>query len=314
MPPKKGREADAKSVTSKKNEAAKSIKSNDAKSVKSAKSATGNTKGILKNANPIKRSTESVGRAGDLRKQRDEFAAAVEKERRLQEEDVRGLLEKIKFYRKENEKLMKRQEVQFGMTLDSYNHVKQELTSARQMNDELLKDMERKKVECDKLQQEYDKAVERVKAAMAETAELQRQRRLLDKDETRIEDNENRIEHLRQANKDLRRVLLRNKIDPNADATKIQDILQAKAEESPIKFPYMPRSRFPKIVDKKSLMSFRSNDDLESLPAVIPPRKGILRRSQSLNPESTEYISAKNFLRRRNSDARPLTKIVQVFV
>ena len=214
MPPKKTTLTPAAKQLAKTKETEKSrtIKDKDKPRVKD----------ILKDANPIKRSSRSVGRAGDVRRQRDSHAAKIEEEKAEQEREMQDLQEQIAYYRRDNGKIRRQQTAKFGLTLDDVNVVKENLEHARYVNNTLFREVESRKEECDKLAQEMDIVVDRIEELTFENSDLLREKRIYEHELEQTYQNQITIQRLQIMNKGMRTVLLQHKINPNADASKIK--------------------------------------------------------------------------------------------
>lgn len=277
-----------------------------AKSDKSGKSRKGKptTQLSMDKVNPIQRPSKIMTRTGDLRKQRDAYNQVIEEEKAQKEREIRELREKIVFYKKDNEKLLRQQTAKFGLTLDNLQGVKEELEQARSTNDNLYREVEARKEECDKLQMEMDEVIRKINELMIESSDLNRERRTYEREREQVARNEIQIHHLVHSNRELRNLLLKHKINPNTDASRIH-----VKSKSPRSEPSQSNIKLPTIYNKQNLMSFRTAEELRPVHNKKPIR-GILRRSKSTN--QTEYMTAREFFRRRTTD--PLTKVVEVFI
>ncbi|KAH3862683.1 hypothetical protein DPMN_025656 [Dreissena polymorpha] len=288
----------------------KSTKSSKSvKSVETVKSKADNVKDI----SPIKRSSNTVGRAGDLRKQRDEFSQQIEKERREQEEDINRLLQQITHYRKDNDKLIRQQQAKYGLTLDTFKQVQEDLDLSRSTNDELYRHMESRKEECDKLQIEMDTVIQKINDAVLMTADLQREKRLYEKETAIVAQNEMKILKLTKSNKELRQLLIQNRINPTADASLIKARSTSPRGHTGDHIGHLPPpSHFKKVYSKDNLMSFKTETELR--PLRRPPNKRLLRRARSLTNGTKEHVSAREFFTTRRDDSKRWTRVIEVFV
>ena len=238
------------------------------------------------NANPIKRT--SMARTADIRRARDSYAKQIADEKAEQERDMRDLRQKIAFFRKDNEKLLKNQRVKWGMTLDEMQVAREQLHDSKGSNDELYRELESKKSDCDKLQAELQSLTNKISIAMLELNDLNRERKLNAVDKVKLVEAEKRAGRLFKANRDLRSTLLRNKVDPNVDALTMSSL------NSYVMPP--PRQRVPKtlhlpqIITKENLLSFRSMDDIRH---DKKPRRTSIKRTRSF-PQ--QQVSPKLFL------------------
>jgi hypothetical protein len=268
-----------------------------------SKQAKQNTKDVDK-VNPFQRSAKNMSRAGDIRRQRDTYNEIIAEEQAQRANEIKDLEERILYYKRDNEKLLRQQTVKYGTTLDGMKVIREELDQSRLANDSLYREVESRKEECDKLQNEMDLVLSKINEHMIECSDLNRERRIFEHEREQVARNEIRIHQLVQANKDLRAQLLKNKINPNTDASRIHIKSSSPRSE---KIPSDPT--LPMIYNKHNLLSVRSEADLLSHhKKAKKPLKGILRRTRSNN--STEYMSAKEFFNRRPS--YPWTRAVDV--
>lgn len=243
--------------------------------------------------NPFQRPTKNMSRAGDLRKQRDAFNVIIAEEQAQKAREIKELEEKIAYYKKDNEKLLRQQTAKFGLTLDNLEVVREELDQARLTNDSLYRDLESKKEECDKLQSTMDNVLKKISEAMIDSSDLNRERRIYEQEREQVARNEIRIHQLVQSNKDMRALLLKHKINPNVDASKIH--VKSSSPRSEISHK---SSTLPVIYNRQNLTSFRSEEEGRPLRQKRK-LKGILRRSKSNN--CPEFINAREYFRRRPS-------------
>lgn len=269
------------------------------KSEKKKKSVTNMDK-----VNPIQRPSKIMTRTGDLRKQRDAYNAIIAEEQAEKEREIQELQDKIQYYKKDNEKLLRQQTTKFGLTLDNMKVVKEELEQARSTNDSLYREVEARKEECDKLQNTMDDVIRRINDLMIESSDLNHEKRVFEKEREQLARNEIRIHQLVQSNKDLRALLLKHKINPNTDASRLR--VKTTSPRSEVS---QSNIKLPMIYNKQNLLSFRSDEELRAIHNK-KPLKGILRRTKSNN--QTEYMSAREFFKRRQSD--PWTTAVEVFI
>lgn len=246
----------------------------------------------LADANPIKRSSQSVGRAGDLRRHRDANAALIEEERAEQQREIRELKDKIEFYKKDNEKLLRQQTAKFGLTLDNMNYLKEDLEIARTANDSLFREVESRKEECDKLAEEMDNVIRKINDLTLDHSDLLRERRIYERELEQLYENELKIQKLTRANKELKNILLRNKINPNVDASTLKT-----RSASPHGGYYFDRPKLPTIFTKDNLLSFRNSKG----------RQTMSRRSLTSRFRRTKSNSH-DFHRQNNPDVYVITE------
>lgn len=294
MPPKRV------SIAPNTKEGAKSAKAN----AKGTSQASKPNKNSLDKANPFKRASKDMKRAGDIRKQRNYYQNVIAEEREQKEREIRELQDKIVYYRRDNEKLLRQQKAKFGLKLDDLDVLKEDLDVARSTNDVLFQEVEARKEECDKLQHVMDNILNKINDVMVEKSDLNREKKYFEQEREKVARNEVKIHELVQSNKEMRAVLLQNKINPNSDAS----MIKAKTS-SPRHFSDID-SKLPVIYDRQSLLSFRSEENLG--PSKRKPRKGILRRTKSTS--QGESVGAHGFLTRRTSESWSRRKSVDIYI
>lgn len=238
-------------------------------------------KDVLADANPIKRSSRAVGRAGDIRRQRDVHAAQIEQEKADQEQEIRQLRDKIAFYKRDNEKILKQQTKKFGTTLDDLKYVKDDLDQAKFFNNSLYQELESRKEENDKLTLEKEHVLTLINDLKAETSELEREKKIYERELNEVYRKELKVQRLQTSNKAMRSILIKHKINPNADASRI-----GVKSTSPQTQYYLPAkgSGLPTIYTKDNILSAR-RECTKSLSRVN------LRRSRSTQRDSDSPVS-----------------------
>ena len=205
-------------------------------------------------ADPIQRQGKDI-KTRDLKKTRNAYAEQVEQERAERERDIKELRAKIEYLKRDSEKIIRNQQLKFGTTLDDMKTVKSDLELAKAINDALLKEVESKRQECDRIQDDMDEIIHKINNVMLEASDLNREKKIFEANTQKIARAEAKCQQLIKSNRDLRSVLLKNHLDPTADAREIQ-------QPSPVS-DKRRESSFPMIYNKKNLVSeFHSMQDL----------------------------------------------------
>lgn len=242
-------------------------------------------KNTFKNINPIKRSSETVGRAGDIRRQRDAMAAKIEEEKAEQEREMKELRDRIRFYKADNAKLLRQQTAKFGLTLDSLKDVQSDLSRARYINDSLFREVEARKEECEKLEHERDTVLQRINELAIEDYEFQREKRSHERELEQVHENYSKIQSLVKANKDMRTSLIKHKINPSSDASKLKMTSRMTTHDE--RYPERDTS-LPVIYTNRNVQNRRGQR--EKVPAKRSNREK-LRRTVS---DARDYIRSSN--------------------
>lgn len=259
--------------------------------------------------NPFQRPTKNMSRAGDIRKQRDAYGQVIVEEQAQKARELQELKDKITYFKRDNEKLLRQQTTKFGLTFDNMKVVKEELEQARLTNDSLFHEVESRKEECDKLQHIMDNVIKHINEHMLENSDLNREKREYEQDLEQVARNEIKIHALVQSNKDMRNLLLKHKINPSTDAAKMAVKTKSPRGEVSHKNNNTNNTSLPMLYNRHNLLSFRNDAEKRAVQKRQP--KGILRRTKSNNP-TTNYVSAREFFKRRGSD--PWARAVEVYI
>lgn len=216
---------------------------------------TGNKKKLK---DPIQRQGKNI-RTRDLKRTRSEYQQQAEEVRAERDRDIRELRAKIEFLKRDSEKIVKSQQLKFGTTLDEMKTLQRDLDQAKAINDALLKEVEGKRMESDRLQSDMDEIMYKINDVMLEASDLNREKKVHEANIRKIDRMEETCQLLIKHNRDLRSVLLKHHLDPNANAEGIPtpppmgSPMQVKRRESSL----------PMIYNKKNLVrEIRSLEDL----------------------------------------------------
>ena len=247
---------------------------------------------------PIQRQGKDI-RTRDLKKTRNAYADQAAIERKERQRDIKELRAKIEFLKRDSEKILRNQQLKFGTTLDDMKTVKSDLEQAKSTNDALLREVESKRQECDRLQDGMDDIIHKINNVMLEASDLNKEKKTFEANTDKIAKVEARCQQLMKNNRDLRSVLLKNHLDPSADAR----TMQINANSPTIDINDKRReSSLPVIYNRKNLVSeFRSEENLyrKEKRRVKP----VFRRAkQSISSDSiyqlTNYRNLSNALSR----------------
>ena len=217
---------------------------------------TGNKKKLK---DPIQRQGKDI-RTRDLKRTRNEYQQQVDAERAERNRDIRELRAKIEFLKRDSEKIVKSQQLKFGTTLDEMKTLQRDLDQAKAINDALLKEVEGKRMESERLQSDMDDILMKINDVMLEASDLNREKKIHETNVRKIDRMEEKCQRLIQNNRDLRSVLLKHHLDPNADA---EGILTPPPIENPSPPIKIRESSLPMIYTKKNLVrEIRSLEDL----------------------------------------------------
>lgn len=243
------------------------------------------TRNNFKNINPIKRSSETVGRAGDLRRQRDAMATKIEEEKAEQEREMAELRDRIRFYKGDNAKLLRQQAAKFGLTLDSLKDVQNDLSRARSINDSLFREVEARKEECEKLENERDTILQRINQLAIEDYEFQREKRIHERELEQVLENNTKIQALVKANKEMRTSLIKHKINPSSDASKLK--MTSRMTKHDERYPERDTS-LPVIYTNRNVHNRRGQRE------KMPPRRSNREKLRRTMSDARDYIRSSN--------------------
>ena len=221
----------------------------------SGANTTGNKKKLK---DPIQRQGKNI-RTRDLKRTRSEYQQQAEDVRAERDRDIRELRAKIEFLKRDSEKIVKSQQLKFGTTLDELKTLQRDLDQAKAINDALLKEVEGKRMESDRLQSDMDEIMFKINDVMLEASDLNREKKIHEANKRKIDRMEEKCQLLIKHNRDLRSLLLKHHLDPTANA---EGILTPPPVNSPV--PIKKReSSLPMIYNKKNLVrEIRSLEDL----------------------------------------------------
>lgn len=234
---------------------------------------------------PIQRQGKNIS-TRDLKRTRNEYQQQAEETRAEREREIRELRAKIEFLKRDSEKIVRNQQLRFGTTLDEMKTLQSDLDQAKAINDALLKEVEGKRIENDRLQGDMDEIVYKINNVMLEASDLNREKKIYEVNKRKIERMEANCQQLIKHNRDLRSVLLKHHLDPTANA---EAIPTPPPLGSPI--PIKRReSSLPMIYNKKNLVQeIRSLEDLNKKELRKKEQKLGFRRA-SLPIQVTENV------------------------
>ena len=163
--------------------------------------------------------------------------------------------------------------------------VKSDLEQAKSINDALLREVESKRQECDRLQDGMDDIIHKINNVMLEASDLNKEKKTFEANTDKIAKVEARCQQLMKNNRDLRSVLLKNHLDPSADARTMQ--INANSPTIDINDKRRETS-LPVIYNRKNLVSeFRSEENLyrKEKRRVRP----VFRRAKQSNSSDSIY-------------------------
>lgn len=260
----------------------------DKKRVKMAPGSKGQTGArMTMNQNQIKDPIQRQGKninTRDLKRTRNEYQQQMEEARAEKERDIKELRAKIQLLKRDSEKMVRNQQLKFGTSLDDMKTLQSDLDQAKAINDALLKEVEGKRMESDRLQSVMDEIIYKINDVMLEASDLNREKRLYEANVHKIERMEAQCQRLIKSNRNLRAVLLKNHLDPTADANTIRTPPPQKEPS----YEKIRESSLPVIYNKKNLVQeFRSLEDLHK--REIGKQKHNFRRA-SLPVKITETV------------------------
>lgn len=131
--------------------------------------------------------------------------------------ELAGLVSDLERLRRENEFLLHQQENKFGVTVDTADALKHELTKAKAMNNDLLSDISAGKEKCDRLYEDFLELQEKFYGCEKQLKKYRKDKKNWDETNDKLRIAEDRCRRLVSKNKALKFVLLKNGIKPDTD-------------------------------------------------------------------------------------------------
>jgi hypothetical protein len=159
--------------------------------------------------------------------------------------EIKKTLEEIKYLRKENERMQRRQMAEYGMTLDMIEEVKDILDNTKANNDKLHSDMVNAKILYDKLEDELAETKRKFSDTVKKCNDLQNESKLWEKPKDETLKVEERCTALRRNNRKLKIILLKHHIDPKTDPRELSRDNQSEKPsfKTPRSFPDTPKRK-----------------------------------------------------------------------
>lgn len=221
------------------------------------------------------------------------------------EREIIKTLEKIKYLRKDNDRMQRRQIAEYGMTLDMLDELKDTLDSTKASNDKLHEDMVEAKTLHDKLEVELKETQQRYSDALQKINDLHKETKVWQATKEQFLRSEERCTGLTRNNKKLRIILLKHHIDPNADPREYsrenqwdkQSVKTARSHPEPLKPKLTVRSRYQSIGNVE-MMKQLNEEDLKRGTGVLantfdqisPAYLGYYMKRREAKREQVEYF------------------------
>ncbi|XP_053383164.1 synaptonemal complex protein 1-like [Mercenaria mercenaria] len=197
---------------------------------KSGKNAKQKSGGMLKSEDKLERSVapsstldpakQSVNKEL-LQREKKELISSFQEQLDLKqsenEKEIRKTLGQIKYLRRENERMQRKQMAEYGMTLDMMEELKETLEATKVNNDKRHEDMVEAKILHDKLEIELEETKQKFSDAVQKLNDLQKETKVWETTKEDFLKAEARCSELRKNNKKLRIILLKHHIDPCTD-------------------------------------------------------------------------------------------------
>lgn len=135
--------------------------------------------------------------------------------------EIKRTLQRIHSLRKDNDKMQRRQEAEYGMTLDTVEDLRIALEQSKLQNDKLYEEMARTKYLHDKLEAELRKTKEKFSNTVEQLNRLEEDSKAWEKTKSLLMKCETRSQEIMRNNKKLRIILLKHHIDPKSNAEEI---------------------------------------------------------------------------------------------
>ena len=142
--------------------------------------------------------------------------------------ELAGLISDLERLRRENDFLLHQQESKFGVTVDTADALKHELTRAKAINNDLLGDISAGKEKCDRVYVDFVELQEKFEGCERQLKQYRKEKKHWDNTFDKLRIAEDRCRRLVSKNKALKFVLLKNGIKP--DAEKKNDELRSETK------------------------------------------------------------------------------------
>ena len=182
----------------------------------------------------------------------------------LQVRETKGT---IKYLKKDNERLIRKQNMNFGTTLDMVEDIKASLINVKATNVNLYREMGETKELYDKLEQEFKEVKQKFKDTLTLVSKFKKDSKEWTATSEKLMKSEAKCQKLTETNKRLKDLLLQNHIDPNTD---VHELIR---EEHALHDRQSPKSdkTFPREPKRKMIVKGRygSMDDLGVLTGTV---------------------------------------------
>lgn len=230
-------------------------------------------KGVLKNPGPAvppastQDPTNKKGLAYNIKDKEQIINLNKKLEDRKKEHDIQVKETKgtIKFLKKDNERLIRKQNMNFGATLDVVEEIKSSLISVKATNVKLYREMGETKEMHDNIEAELKAVKLKFSDTMTLISKFKKDSKEWVATREKLLKSEARCHNLLQTNKRLKDLLLKHHIDPNADVHEMMREDQQQYDRDSIRsdktFPREPKAKKKMMVKGR----YGSTDDLAML-------------------------------------------------
>jgi len=135
--------------------------------------------------------------------------------------EIKRTLERIHSLQKDNDRIQRKQILEYGMTLDTIEYLSYMLEVTKSENGKLYEEMATTKNLHDKLDAELRTTKHRFEETMEQLTKLENDAKIWKATKDRLITTETRSQDLISNNKKLRIILLKNHIDPRTDAREL---------------------------------------------------------------------------------------------
>lgn len=186
------------------------------------------------------------------------------KEHDLQVRETKGT---IKHLKKDNERLIRKQNMKFGTTLDMVEDIKASLIHVKTTNVDLFREMGETKEMHDKLEHELKEVQRKFKDTVALIGKFKKESKEWAATSEKLIKSETRCQKLTETNKRLKDLLLQNHIDPNTD---VHELIREEHALHDRQSPYSDKS-YPRKPKRTMIVKGRygSMDDLGVLTTTV---------------------------------------------
>ena len=217
--------------------------------------------------------------------------------------EIKKTLGEINFLRKENERIQRKQMIEYGMTLDMLEELKDQLDTTKASNDKLHNDMVNAKILHDKLEEELSETKQKFSDTVKKCNDLERESKLWDKTKDDFLKVEERCTALRRNNRKLKIILLKHHISPDSDPRELSRDNQSEKPviKTPRSFPDTPKrkltvkSRYDSIGNVAVMKQINDND--------LKRGTGVVARTfDQVSPAYLGYYMKKRHASRKTTD------------